>query len=180
MPPPGVTAVRPTAGLSQRLKQCFLRHERPTMMTVLFRESVSTPQGVGIKPTVNTFAPTRRAGLSTFPLATDPVSTAISGKLSDFGLAADFCSSSVTSFMNPHSTRSGSRAPRCQTVDVAEAVDGLSSRALAWSAWVFPSAADTPVPSARRDPQARHGRRRWPKAAIAFRQPQPYQRVSVP
>ena len=56
----------------------FLRHERAPMMTVGSRESVSTPQGVWIKPTGHTFAPTRRVGLSTFPLATDPVSTAIS------------------------------------------------------------------------------------------------------
>ena len=54
----------------------LLRHERPPMMTVRSRESVSTPQGAGIKPTGHTFAPTRRVGQSTFPLATDPVSTA--------------------------------------------------------------------------------------------------------
>jgi hypothetical protein len=41
------------------------------MMTVGSRESVSTPQGVGIKPTGHTFASTRRVGLSTFPVATD-------------------------------------------------------------------------------------------------------------
>ena len=71
----------------------------------------SGPQGVGIKPTGHTFAPTRRVGLSTFPLATDPVSTAISESLSHFGLAADFCSSSVSSFLKSSRSRSGSRAP---------------------------------------------------------------------
>src|SRR4029077_3774758 len=50
----------------------LLRHERPPMTTVGSRESVSTPQGVGIKPTGHNFAPTRRVGLSTFPPATDP------------------------------------------------------------------------------------------------------------
>ena len=75
------------------------------------KELVSTPQGVGIKPTGHTFAPTRRVGLSTFPLATDPVSTAISESLSHFGLAADFCSSSVSSFLKSSRSRSGSRAP---------------------------------------------------------------------
>ena len=89
----------------------FLRHERPPMMTVGSRESVSTPQGVGIKPTGHTFAPTRRVGLSTFPLATDPVSAAISEELSHFGLAADFCSSSASSFLKSSRSRSESRAP---------------------------------------------------------------------
>jgi hypothetical protein len=72
----------------------LLRHERPPMMTVGSRVSVSTPQGAGIKPTGHTLAPARRVGLSKFPLATDPVSTAISESLSYFGLAADFCSTS--------------------------------------------------------------------------------------
>ena len=90
---------------------------------------MSTPQGVGIKPTGHTFAPTRRVGLSTFPLATDPVSTAISESLSHFGLAADFCSSSVSSFLKSSRSRSGSRAPSVRTADgVAVAVDGLSQQ----------------------------------------------------
>ena len=100
------------------------------MMTVGSRESVSTPQGVGIKPTGHTFAPTRRVGLSTFPLATDPVSTAISESLSHFGLAADFCSSSVSSFLKSSRSRSGSRAtlgPIRADVAVAS-VDGLSQQ----------------------------------------------------
>ena len=80
------------------------------MMTVGSRESVSTPQGVGIKPTGPTFAPTRRVGLSTFPLATTPVSAAISESLSHFGLAADLCSSSTSSFLKSSRWRSGSRA----------------------------------------------------------------------
>ena len=80
------------------------------MTTVGSRESVSTPQGVGIKPTGHTFAPTRRVGLSTFPLATDPVSTAISEWLTHSGVAVVFFSTSSSSFLKSSRWRSGSRA----------------------------------------------------------------------
>ena len=66
-----------TAGNSRpiRVKPVRFQDMRDLRYDGTSRESVSTPQGAGIKPTGHTFAPTRRVGLSTFPLATDPVST---------------------------------------------------------------------------------------------------------
>ena len=135
------------------------------MMTVGSRESVSTPQGVGIKPTGPTFAPIRRVGVSTFPLATDPVSTAISESLSHFGLAADFCSRSVSNFLKSSRSRSGSRAPAMRQswmYMLSSPSTDFLSRAIAWAAWAFPSAADTPVPSC----PARPASAAWEQAMV--------------
>ena len=161
--------------LDQGKTEAFPWHEKPPMMTLGLREPVATPQGVGIKPTGHTLAPTRLVGLSTFPLATDPESAAISDGSAHFGLAADFFSSSASSFLKSSRWRSGSRAPsvrnrgcrgsRCRRPFSAGPSPGRPGP--------FPRRPTRPCPLARPDPRARRGRRPWGNH-IAFRQPQPF------
>ena len=151
------------------------------MMTLGFREPVASPQGVGIKPTGHTLAPTRLVGLSTFPLATDPESAAISEWLTHFGLAGDFCSSSASSFLKSSRSRSGSRlrSVRNRRVAVAQ-VDGLPSRAIAWSASACPSAADTPEPSRPARPASNAWQQDDSKYRLRLRRAVPWPTARLP